>query len=225
MEVLDRIPLELDLPGVVKALGGSQGMERCAADMLELVRPVARPKAVYAARYVDSKNRDSVRVQGVTFTSTILAANLEHVHRVFPFVATCGTEVDELEAPPDDLLAAFCLDAIKLQILGSVWRYLDRHVKATYALGRVSTMSPGRLENWPISEQQQLFSLLGDVEGAIGVRLTESHLMVPLKSSSGLYFPTEVSFESCRLCPRENCESRKAEYDPALVQKYERTTA
>ncbi len=137
MEVLDRIPVELDLANVVKALGGSEGMERCAADMLELVRPVARPKAAYAARYVDDRDRDSVRVQGVTFTSTILAANLDQVHRVFPFVATCGTEVDELEAPPDDLLASFCLDAIKLQILGSARRYLDRHLKATYALGRV----------------------------------------------------------------------------------------
>ena len=222
MQVLDRIPLELDLATVMKALGQNEGMERCAREMLDLARSVARPKAVYAARYVEEKNGDTVRVDGVTFTSSVLRVNLDQVHRVFPFVATCGTEVEDLETPPDDLLASYCLDVVKRLILHSARQYLDRHLKTTYALGRVSTMSPGRLENWPLSEQQQLFSLLGDVEGAIGVRLTESHLMVPLKSSSGLYFPAEISFESCRLCPRERCESRRADYDPALVEKYGR---
>ena len=220
MQVLDTIPLELDLAGVMKALGGAEGMENSARQMLELAAAVARPKAVYAERYVDGKDGDSVHIQGVTFTSSILSANLDQVDRVFPFVATCGAEVDELEAPSDDLLSSYCLDTVKLLILRSARTYLDRHLKTAYALGGVSTMSPGRLENWPIAQQQPLFSLIGDVEGAIGVRLTESHLMIPLKSSSGLYFPTEITFESCRLCPRERCESRRADYDPALVEKY-----
>jgi len=220
MEVLDRIPIDLDLAGMMTALGRNEGMEECARQVLERVRPVARPKALYAACYVGDREPDSVQIEGVRFASRILRMNLDDAHRVFPFVVTCGTEVDALEAPPDDLLASYCLDTAKLQILRSARRYLDKHLKTTYALGKVSTMSPGRLEAWPISEQEPLFSLLGDVEGAIGVRLTESYLMVPLKSSSGLYFPTEISFESCRLCPRERCESRKAEYDPAAVKKY-----
>ena len=50
--------------------------------------------------------------------------------------------------------------------------------------------------------------------------LTDTFLMVPIKSVSGIFFPTEVSFESCQLCPRENCIGRRAPYDPALVKKY-----
>jgi len=44
--------------------------------------------------------------------------------------------------------------------------------------------------------------------------------MLPAKSVSGFYFPTEVSFYSCRLCPRKRCESRKAKYDEKLAAKY-----
>jgi len=223
LEVLDRIPLDLDLPRLMRVLGGSEGMEECARKVLDMVLPVARPKAVYAACYVDERNADSVEIDGMRFDSNLLAINLDGVHRVFPFVATCGTEVESLGVDSDDLLESYCLDAAKLQILGSARQYLDGHLKTTYALGKVSTMSPGRLETWPISEQAPLFSLLGDVEAAIGVRLTESHLMVPLKSSSGLYFPTEIDFESCRLCPRERCESRRAEYDQTLLKKYDGT--
>ena len=76
------------------------------------------------------------------------------------------------------------------------------------------------MDDWPITQQKELFSLFGDVEELIGVTLTESCLMVPLKSSSGIYFPTEVTFETCQLCPREVCESRRAPYDRALAREY-----
>jgi hypothetical protein len=51
------------------------------------------------------------------------------------------------------------------------------------------------------------------------VTLTDSFLMVPTKSVSGIVFPTEVSFESCRLCPRSDCPGRRAKYDPNLWEQ------
>ena len=53
----------------------------------------------------------------------------------------------------------------------------------------------------------------------IGVHLTESCMMVPTKTVSGLRFHLEESFESCMLCPRPDCPSRKAPYDPDLYQR------
>ena len=81
-------------------------------------------------------------------------------------------------------------------------------------------MAPGSLSDWPIEEQGPLFRLLGDVEASIGVRLTRNLLMLPAKSISGFYFPTEVSFYSCQLCPRKRCESRKAKYDEKQAEIY-----
>ena len=81
-------------------------------------------------------------------------------------------------------------------------------------------MAPGSLEDWPITQQEELFSLFGKRETAIGVRLTEKCVMVPAKSISGILFPAEVKFESCQLCPRERCFRRRAPYDSSLPSKY-----
>jgi len=40
----------------------------------------------------------------------------------------------------------------------------------------------------------------GDVQGSIGVALTDSCLMVPNKSVSGIFYPSVSGFESCQLC-------------------------
>jgi hypothetical protein len=81
-------------------------------------------------------------------------------------------------------------------------------------------MSPGSLTDWPIEEQKPLFSLFGEEETPIGVKLSKHLLMLPAKSISGIYFPTEVSFFSCQLCQRDNCPGRKAAYDNKLAKEY-----
>lgn len=221
IEVLDNIAIRRDLNGIVMArLRRNQEMAACVQELAEIAHSVGRPKAIYRVSYVDSRDGDSVRIDDVTFKSRVLRVNLDPVERVFPYVVTCGRELDEIAVASDDLMRSYCLDTIKRVVLDSARSYLENHLTRTYALGQMSRMSPGRLEDWPITQQKELFSLLGDVEALIGVTLTNSFLMVPTKSVSGIYFPTEVTFESCQLCPRERCEGRKALYDPELVRKY-----
>jgi len=76
------------------------------------------------------------------------------------------------------------------------------------------------LKDWPTEEQKSLFSILGDVEASISVRLSENLLMIPNKSLSGIYFPTEIPFYSCQLCQREDCSARKTPYDEKLAREY-----
>jgi hypothetical protein len=150
----------------------------------------------------------------------VLRKNLDRVERIFPFVITLGPKLGEKQAASSDLLENFYLDTIGNAALNSARKHLKRHLESQFALNKISSMAPGSLADWPIEEQAPLFKLLGDVDASIGVKLTDSLLMLPTKSISGVYFPTEVSFVSCQLCPRERCESRKAKYDEKLVEKY-----
>jgi len=223
MEVLDSIPVRLELEEVLKQLHQSKGnkyIERIVQELIEIVCPVAKPKAIYEVSYVDNKSEDSLYIDGVRFTSRVLRVNLDKVERVFPYVATCGRELDEIAVPSDDFMKYYCLDVIKEVVLRSAIGYLTDYLTRNYALGQVSKMHPGSLRDWPITQQKELFSIFGDVEDLIGVKLTESFLMLPVKSVSGIYFPTEIRFESCQLCPREVCSERRAPYDPDLVKKY-----
>ena len=110
-------------------------------------------------------------------------------------------------------------EAIKEEALRCALNALYTDIRDRFAPGHLSTMSPGSLEDWPIQQQGLLFRLLGDPEKTAGVRLSESMLMVPTKSVSGIIFPTDASFESCMLCAREGCPGRRAPYDESLFER------
>ena len=75
-------------------------------------------------------------------------------------------------------------------------------------------MNPGSAEVgvWPLAQQRPLFRLLGDPKAAIGVVLTESLLMIPNKSVSGVLFPSRAGWVSCQVCSRSGCVGRRAAY-------------
>jgi hypothetical protein len=162
---------------------------------------------------------DEVVIAGTRFRSRVLRKNLDDVGRVFPVVMTVGPRLEEA-ADRSDMLERYYLDAIANLILAEARLQLIRHLCDRFGIEKLSWMSPGSLQEWPIEEQRPLFSLLPGVEDRLGVHLTESCLMLPRKSVSGIYFPSETTFFSCRLCPRERCENRKARYDEALVKEY-----
>ena len=178
------------------------------------------PRALYEVHYIDEKLDDGVVIDGHRFTSQVLRKNLDQVERIFPFVVTIGDRLGEEQAASSDILESYYLDVIGNVALNSTRRHLKRHLKSNFAVEKISSMAPGSLTDWPIEQQIPLFEMLGDVEADIGVKLNDSLLMIPAKSISGIYFPTEVSFFSCQLCPRERCESRKARYSPELAKEY-----
>ena len=228
MEVLTNIPINLELEAVLNRMhvrNRSEVFVKHVEDMVEIARPIVRPKAIYDVAYVDNKQEDSLEIGGIRFTSRVLAVNLENVDRVFPYVVTCGRELEEEDISASDFIKGCYLDQIKETAVLLARQYLEDHLKRRYALGQLSRMSPGAgsAEDWPMSQQEGLFSLFGGnarVEELIGVKLTDSFIMMPIKSVSGIYFPTEIKFESCQICPRENCRGRRAPYDPGLVKKY-----
>jgi hypothetical protein len=214
---LTHIPFDLDVPALLKKLRieGKPGFEaRCTRLAREAVR-LARPKAAYRLASVEAKGEGTVVVDGVTLTSRVLRTNLADVHRVFPFVVTCGTELAEWAESIDEMLEAFWADTIMEEALDAAFDAVTEHMVRRYDLGQTSIMNPGSLTDWPIEQQAKLFSILGDASGRIGVELTETFLMVPIKSISGLRFPSETRFENCQLCPREVCPSRRVPYDAA----------
>ena len=224
---LNNIPFEMDAEDLSKRLR-INAKDEYAADVRALAREaqaVAKPKALYKISFIESRGDDYVVVDGVTLTSRVLRVNLEKAHRVFPFLVTCGAELEEWSNSIDDVLKRYWCDAIKQMALRSARKALDEHLVERYELGMTSVMNPGSLADWPLQEQRKLFALMGDTQAKIGVRLTDSFLMIPTKSVSGMRFPTEVRFENCQLCPREKCPGRRAAYDKDLYEKKYRAGA
>ena len=220
MEILTNIPFELDFAALAEPLRVEPDTPDAEqlADLIAQARTVGKPKATHAEAYIEGRTDETVTIGTETFTSRVLCKNLDGIGRVFAYVATCGVELDRIELPADDLLQQYWLDTIKATLLKSATTYLNEHLVKRYALGKTASMAPGSgdVTVWPIEQQRQLFALLGDVEGAIGVKLTESCLMLPNKSLSGIKFATEVDFRSCQLCHRPQCPDRSAAFDQEL---------
>lgn len=183
--------------------------------MLDTALKIARPKAAYTVSFIDEKEDNTVTIEGVTFTSRTLSKNLKSVERVFAFVATCGKELNEPFFDDNDMVKEYWWDLIKSSALYAAHQYLMDYLHRKYRLDKTASMMPGSgdVSIWPIEQQKGLFELLGDTESQIGVKLTDSFLMVPNKTLSGILFPTEKDFQSCQVCHRENCPSRKAAFN------------
>ena len=212
--VLNNIPYVIDIEKLFLKLklDSSSEYSKELFELIKLVTPLIKPKAVFKVCNIESRNGDVVNIDGVDFSSRVLKINLEKVKRVFPFIATCGNELENLAIWQDDFLKKFWVDSIKEQALQACVDHLKEVIKKNYGFQKLPSMSPGSGGNnvWKIEQQKPLFSLFGNVEGQIGVKLTNSYLMIPNKSVSGIYFAGDIDFISCRFCDREGCRERKA---------------
>ena len=221
MPILDKIIVSISLDELRKRLHMEKDSDMSEIQpLIDVAVQLIEPRALYDVRYIEEKLEDTVIVNGSRLKSRVLRKNLDSVERIFPFVITLGRKLGQKQTASSDLLENFYLDTIGNVALNSARKQLERHLKSKFALGKISSMAPGSLADWPIEEQAPLFKLLGDVDASIGVTLTDSLLMLPAKSISGIFFPTEGSFISCQLCPRKVCESRKAKYSPKLAEEY-----
>lgn len=221
MPILNNISIELEFEAVRRRLHLKRDEDlKTLQDLVDSAQRLIEPKVLYKICYIDKKLAEEVIIDGLRFSSQVLRRNLDQIERVFPFVVTIGKKFGERLETCSDLLDKYYLDTIGNVALNQVRAALNDQIKEKYALKKTAFMAPGSLPNWPITQQKPLFELLGNVEASIGVKLTESLLMLPAKSVSGIYFPTETSFFSCQLCPREKCESRKASYNEKLAEEY-----
>ena len=181
--------------------------------MVEKANQIARPRAVYDVLSIDRKGEDWVEFGTNRITSALVRKNLDQVNRAFPYITTCGMELEEWSKGFSDMLEQFFADTIKQLYLKKMNIYLRKQVKEQYfPASDLSVMNPGSLASWPISAQPSLFALLGDGAQKIGVSLTDSFLMLPSKSTSGLIFSAESHFENCQYCPMVSCPNRRAKF-------------
>jgi hypothetical protein len=214
------IPLSVD--EVYEAMGGAgeanPELDAEVESMINELRGVMIPRFLF---YIVDGNvdleSDSLILDGVSFSvGKIIAHQLRRSQSFAVFVATVGAEYDAWAHALGDegdmlrTVIADCLgtivaektaDAMELALQQSIdpsgWLHTNRY-------------SPGYC-GWHVSEQQKLFSLMPD-ERPCGVTLTDSSLMLPIKSVSGVIGlgPDVKKMDyTCGLCSFANCFRRR----------------
>ncbi len=183
-------------------------------DLIKESKDIANPKIIFDVLNIDQKGEDFVIVKKALFTSKILRKNFSETERVFPHIITCGIELEKWSKTKKDIFVNFIAEEIKSAYLVEAINHFNRHIDEEFP-GKKSTVNPGSLVDWCVSEQKKIFDLLANVTESIDVTIEDSALMIPIKSLSGITYFSEISFENCQLCKREKCPGRRAAFIPS----------
>ena len=145
-------------------------------------------------RILEIKKSD-YRIGGLTIadiffkTDKIVTGQIKKSEWIVLFVCTIGSEMEKWSKQlliNGDPVMGYLVDMIASLTVESVTDYLHDYIGELMhkkGLKITNRYSPGYC-NWPVSEQHLLFSLLPP--NFCGITLTESALMVPIKSISGI---------------------------------------
>jgi len=196
-----------------------EGMEEEIESILEKAVPLIKPKAVYREMGVRRREKGKILIDEQIFSDPILISHLEDKDIVFPYIATCGDELDILASESGDMLEVFWIDALKQMAMDHAFNHLRDQIKIESGIPMLYSMNPGSDacgEGWELEDQKKLFQILNMAETEIGVRLTDSMLMFPNKTVSGFMFESEKDFISCHECDNGDCPNRKMIHEGAI---------
>ncbi len=149
------------------------------------------PKSCYALfNSLVFINKTEMQIEGHIFLlDKIVLSALKKSSQIAFFICTAGDKVEKLSKQllrEGHSLEGLIVDLIGSEIAEETAEFIHKKIGEDMALQRLNITnrySPGYC-SWPVSDQQKLFALLG--EHTCGVKLTDSSLMLPIKSVSGI---------------------------------------
>ena len=161
---------------------------------------------------------DSLYCDGTLFTTgSIISKRLRKSTTLALFVATVGPGLEQWSRKlmaTGDMLRGYIVDSIGSETVEQVADWLERKLEEKSQLHGwkiTNRYSPGYC-GWSVAEQHKLFSFLP--EKFCGITLTESALMLPIKSVSGIIgLGPLVKREEyqCSICDMKDCFRRRDE--------------
>lgn len=188
-----------------------------AITLYEVAAKKLQPKVMLKELFIDAHGEHdglpTITIGDTTFKGKALKV-LQDVNRVMAYVTTCGNEMETFDLSSLDMLAFYWIDMVKNQALSTARKSMFAYCSEQLGITKPLSVNPGsgNVDIWPISQMQGLFKLMGGGH-QVGVSLTESSLMVPNKTISGLIFASADSdYESCAYCERERCPNRRVPF-------------
>jgi hypothetical protein len=190
-------------------------------EITEELLPLGGIKAEYIIFPEIGLNREekSLQIEGVTFNiKPIIYGQMKEADEAALFICTAGLVIGEMSRnsmKSGDLLRGYVYDVIGSEVVEAAADMMQEELRkevAVCGMKITNRFSPGYC-GWDVAEQHKLFSFFND--NFCGIALTESALMNPVKSVSGIIgIGKDVKYTSyqCHLCDDKNCiyRSRKS---------------
>jgi len=183
-------------------------------EITEELLPLGDIKAEY--RIFDEisllRENKTLQIEGVTFNiKPIIFGEIKEAEEGALFICTAGPVVGEKSRNSmkgGDLLRGYVYDVIGSEVVEAAADIMQEELRKEVAVRGMkitNRFSPGYC-GWDVAEQHKLFTFFKD--NFCGITLTDSALMNPVKSVSGVIgIGSNVRFSEykCKLCGDKNC--------------------
>ncbi len=216
--------IDIDKQRILTRIGYSDDYEPSARisslvdDYIENYHDLIAPSYSYRIRNIESVDGNRVDIgNSIVLKSKKLARLLERCEMVAVFALTIGNYLEDLVTYLADnglVLQATVLDAIGSGTVEKLAIQVEGKLRINAGMEGLITswrFSPGYCD-WEVSQQELVFRALdGD---APSIRLTDSMLMIPRKSVSGIIgigLPGNdiENYNPCNTCLKKDCPGRR----------------
>ena len=198
---------------------GSQPSARVVSlvnDYADNIHHIIEPTVSYVIKNIDFIIGNYIVCEDdIVLKSQVLAKVLENAHKVAIFTLTISNPLEDITsqlAEDGHMRQASVLDAIGSNAAEKVADALQKRIRRVVSIQGMETsrrFSPGYCD-WDVSQQKMLFQALDGDQA--GIRLTDSFLMIPRKSISGIIGigPSgTMNYQPCKTCDKANCTGRR----------------
>lgn len=180
------------------------------------LRNEVRPKYIY--RIFDCViTEDGILINGEEFKSRDLAKHLQGCEQVALMAVTLGsgTDVALRRIALQNIAEGAAAQAVCAALVETLCDDVESEIKTKTAVSKTcSRFSPG-YGDWDLTDQPKVLRLL-DADRRIGLSVTESNMLTPIKSVTAIVglnpeniLLHEVCDNKCLNCPNINCLYRK----------------
>jgi hypothetical protein len=216
------IPFEyisIDKKEIAFALGYTNGMlpqhfDEVTDGVIRRTPDLCKVQAGFRLLDIDKtvESKENIQVGGIHFhTRQIVTSQLHHADQIILFLCSIGSGMElwskEYTRENDPAMSYF-VDTVASIVVETTADVLHDHMTQylkTQGLNVTNRYSPGYCD-WSVEEQHKLFSFFP--KGFCGVLLTDSALMIPIKSISGIIgVGKNVEYRPyfCDTCGRKDC--------------------
>lgn len=195
----------------VQALAAKAGLDALsAAELVAEAEEHCQARGAARISAIRPAGDGEIRLEAITFHSPLLQEKLSGLGRAFPYIVTEGQELASWAKKYAKSDKAQLVHQIRQAVVKGCEAEIEHRLEAQFGIPILSSLNPGSLKDWPLSDQKLLHELLAPLPKEIGVTLLPSGIMAPDYTVSGIFFQTDKKYYNCQLCPRDNCPNRKA---------------
>ena len=210
-------------PGeIIKLLADQQGIiDSYTTDLfnryIERCISISSPTAAFIlTEAIEAVSSHHIAIPGASFhPGKVIRDMLQHSESYALFMVTAGPEPENLARKllaESNYLEGYIADLVASSIVELAADQVQEHIRELadkLTLNITNRYSPGYC-SWNVEEQQKLFRLFP--ADCCGISLSESSLMNPVKSASGIIgIGSLVKYRdyTCEICSMLNCQFRK----------------